>query len=159
MFKTGFQNLTKLTLRTLFSDISRLGYVGTTVETMEQVISSPSERLSSSVYPINYKLVLEPNLETGEIFQGNVVIKVNVKEKKNYICLHANLLEISDVKVFKDDKTAVPVDKFNLMPKIEQLQVNLAEPIGKGIYILDVTFTGKLSGFLGLYSTYTNANR
>lgn len=158
MYKTGFQNLIKLTGRAL-PVISRSGYVGTVVQTMEQVASCPLERLSTSVLPLNYKLVLEPDLETGEKFKGNVVIKVNVKEKKNYICLHANLLEITGVKVFKDDKTAVPVAKFNLIEKAEQLQVNLAEPIGKGIYIMDLDYMGTLSGFLGFYSTYTKGNR
>lgn len=158
MYKTGFLNLTKFPLRALRA-IRRSGYVGSTVKKMEKVISCTWERLSPSVYPLNYKLVLEPDLETGEKFKGNVVIKVNVKETRNYICLHANLLEIHGVKVFKDDKTAVPVSKFNLIPKVEQLQVDLAEPIGKGNYIMDVDFKGNLSGFLGLYSTYTKADR
>lgn len=164
MYKSSFQNLTKFTLRALrtteqLRTVSRSAHVSTSVEKMEQVTSSPPERLSSSVHPLNYKLVLEPNLETGEKFKGNVVIKINVKEKKNDIYLHANLLEICNVKVFKDDKTTVPVAKFYIIPKVEQLQVHLAEPIDRGIYIMDVDFTGKLSGFLGLYSTYTRPDR
>lgn len=158
MYKTGFQNLTKFSLKAL-RDISWSRYVGTTTETMEPMTYNPSERLSSSVRPLNYKLVLEPNLDNGKEFIGNVVIKINVKENTGYIRLHANLLEISDVKVFKDDQTAVPVTKFNLMQKVEQLEIEFARPIGKGIYLMHVDFKGFLSGFLGLYSAYTKGNR
>lgn len=158
MYKTGFQILTKFTLQTL-RNIRRSVNFSTMVETMEKDTFSPSERLSPSVRPLNYKLHLEPDLATGESFKGNIVIKVNVEEKKNSISLHANLLEITDVKVFKEDKIAVPVAKFNLIPKVEQLQIDLAELIDKGIYNINVDFTGKLTGFLGLYSTSTKADR
>lgn len=157
MYITGFHNFTKFTLRRLYS-VSRSGKLGTTVKTMEKILS-PSERLTSSVQPLNYKILLEPDLETGKKFIGNVVIKVNVTETKHDICLHANLLEIREVKLFKDDQTAVPVARFKLVPKVEQLQVVLADPIDKGTYNINVDFKGDLTGFIGFYAAYTKDDR
>lgn len=157
MYKSCFKNIIKFQLQGLCS-MSQSEKKVSTVKTMAKVLS-PSDRLSSYVHPVNYKIVLEPNLESGNKFKGNVVIKVNVTDRKDDICLHSNLLEISNVKVSKNGKTPVPVTRFQLVPKVEQLQIILAEPIEKGIYNIDVDFWGDLSGFVGFYASYPKEDR
>lgn len=110
------------------------------------------ERLSSLVRPVNYKLLLKPNLDTG-IFQGNVKINIVIKQEKNYVNLHSKFLDISKVQVFRGDRE-IPVFKYMEVEKLEQLLIEFNDPLSPGSYQIDIDFEGKLTQkIVGFYSS------
>ncbi|GBP93587.1 Endoplasmic reticulum aminopeptidase 2 [Eumeta japonica] len=91
---------------------------------MEKPSAEISERLSKSVIPQNYKIILNPDLEAGT-FSGNVNIRVDIKDERDHIRLHTKFLQIQNVK--------------NITP---------------GIYDIDIGFTGILTNkFIGFYAS------
>ncbi|GBP96318.1 Glutamyl aminopeptidase [Eumeta japonica] len=64
---------------------------------MEKPSAEISERLSKSVIPQNYKIILNPDLEAGT-FSGNVNIRVDIKDERDHIRLHTKFLQIQNVK-------------------------------------------------------------
>ncbi|KAI5638874.1 peptidase family m1 domain-containing protein [Phthorimaea operculella] len=112
-----------------------------------------SDRLSSLVQPVNYKLKLHPDLVTGG-FKGSVHIDVCVKEQKNYIQLHTKFLDINDVKVYKGDQE-VPVMKYLEVKQIEQLLIHFDSPLCAGKYQICVDFSGDLTrNIVGFYLSH-----
>lgn len=111
-----------------------------------------SERLSPLVRPVNYKLELRPNLDTGT-FQGCVKIEVTVKQERNHINLHANFLNIVDVKVYKGVDEVI-VSKFLEVKQLEQLFIYFESSLSSGTYKIHIDYTGDLTrNIVGLYSS------
>ncbi|KAI8422428.1 hypothetical protein MSG28_006268 [Choristoneura fumiferana] len=116
------------------------------------------ERLSSLVRPVNYKLILRPNLDTG-VFSGNVKINIVLKQEKNFVNLHSNLLDISKVQVFRGDRE-IPVFKYIEVKQLEQILIEFSEPLSPGSYQIDIDFSGKLTKkIVGFYSSNLKNNK
>ncbi|CAH2108175.1 unnamed protein product [Euphydryas editha] len=116
-----------------------------------------SERLSLLVRPSHYKLLLNPDLKTG-LFQGNVKIDVNFKDKKNFLSLHTKFLDINDVKVYKD-VTEINVAKFLEIKSLEQLLILFDNDLSPGNYLLCIKFNGNLTrNIVGFYLSHLKNN-
>lgn len=116
------------------------------------------ERLSSLVRPVNYKLILRPNLDTG-VFSGNVKINIVLKQENNFVNLHSNLLDISKVQVFRGDRE-IPVFKYIEVKQLEQILIEFNEPLSPGSYQIDIDFNGNLTKkIVGFYSSNLKNNK
>lgn len=117
-----------------------------------------SERLSLSIRPSHYQLLLNPDMKTG-LFQGNVKIDVNLEDKKNFLSLHTKFLDINDVKVFKG-VTEIPVIKFLENKYLEQLLIQFDSDLSPGNYQLSIKFNGNLTrNIVGIYLSHLKNNR
>ncbi|CRK88819.1 CLUMA_CG002671, isoform A [Clunio marinus] len=114
-------------------------------------------RLSESVFPIYYDLLLHPDLTPGELggdFNGAVKITLNITEETDVIVLHSHELTILSVN-FSTPDMGVIESTYELLPEMEQLKVKLDSniPIGDE-YILDIDFEGSLRDkIVGFYSS------
>lgn len=117
-----------------------------------------SERLSSRVKPVNYKLKLIPRMDEAT-FLGNVDISIKVKESRKYLALHSKFLDIKDVKIVKGGKD-VPVSKFVEMKQVEQLLIYCDETLDTGDYNVVIDFTGSLTNnHVGFYLSLLEGDR
>ncbi|CAG9785493.1 unnamed protein product [Diatraea saccharalis] len=136
----------------------RINYSGSLNLTMESSKIKLSERLSSLVRPTHYNLFLRPDLKTGH-FEGKVKIDITTKEEKNYINLHTKFLDITSVKVFKNDEE-IEVVKYNEIKQIEQILINFDKTLDRGVYKIEIDFNGDLTqSFVGFYLSRLNNNR
>ncbi|GIY28682.1 glutamyl aminopeptidase [Caerostris extrusa] len=116
-------------------------------------------RLSKTVVPVHYDLLLHPDLKT-DTFSGTVTIAVNVTKLTKHFVVHAYRLTILEVQV--DDvqqNHAVPVEKQFAYNPHEYLVVSTEERVKPGSYKLRFKFGGTLNGsIIGFYkSRYKNA--
>ncbi|GIX84866.1 glutamyl aminopeptidase [Caerostris darwini] len=116
-------------------------------------------RLSKTVVPVHYDLLLNPDLKT-DTFSGTVTIAVNVTKLTKYFVVHAYRLTILEAQV--DDvqqNHAVPVEKQFAYNPHEYLVVSTEERVKPGPYKLRFKFGGTLNGsIIGFYkSRYKNA--
>lgn len=111
------------------------------------------ERLSSAIRPTHYSLTLNPNLKTG-LFEGHVCIDIRVTQDQNSIVLNTKFLDISDVKLFKNDDE-LPIAKFLEVLSLEQLLIHLNSSLPSGLYQLKIKFNGNLTrNIVGLYLSH-----
>lgn len=109
-----------------------------------------SERLSQLIRPVNYKLKLQPDLETGK-FHGKASINVIIKHERDNLCLHTKFLCIKDVKV-RSGQIEVPVQKYFEIESLEQLYIQLDKNINAGSYDINIEFSGDLTrNIVGFY--------
>jgi len=83
----------------------------------KKVKSKKSVRLSDNVLPIRYDLVIKPDLETF-VFEGEEIIKIEIKEKTNKITLHSKNLEVEKV-ILKNKKEEQFASKISYDSKNE----------------------------------------
>src|SRR5579871_1539894 len=60
-----------------------------------------NHRLTKNIYPINYKLELEPNLRNFT-FSGKVKISIDICESTNKMALHSKNLKIKTASIQKN---------------------------------------------------------
>ncbi|XP_014289059.1 aminopeptidase A isoform X2 [Halyomorpha halys] len=115
-------------------------------------------RLPKDVLPQHYYLFIHPDLVEGT-YNGNIVIDVKVCEPTMYILLHQTNLSIKATKLLKNDRE-IPIETTFAYTKNHYWVIKLASLLEEGLYVLSLSFKGKLgTGTLGLYkSTYVNAN-
>ena len=70
---------------------------------MAAVSKKPFQRLPTKVKPVNYELVLKPDLQAFK-FEGNVKITVEVKEAVKEVKLNAADLEFKEVSFQEEGK-------------------------------------------------------
>lgn len=117
-----------------------------------------SERLSYLVRPVNYNVILHPDLESGK-FSGSVKIDTVVKQEKSYLNLHTKLLNITDVKVFQNDRE-VTIRKYSEVKQLEQLMIQFENVLQPGRYQININFNGDMTHkIVGLYSSRLNNDR
>ena len=113
-------------------------------------MSTKSYNLSENIIPSHYKLLLKPNLESGE-FIGTVDIDISVKNETYYIELNSLELDIKNCEItstqeYKNQPKNIIVDNEK-----ERLNIEFIKPL-KGSYKLHIEFSGKLNDLLhGFY--------
>lgn len=129
----------------------------TTVK-MANCVTKKSERLSTSVTPVHYNLLLHPDLKSG-LFQGSVQIDSKLLEERDNIKLNTHLLDIQSVKVFNQDKL-VPLARFFEDNELEQLVIEFQGSVSSGDYKICVDFNGSLTkSIVGFYLSRLHGNR
>lgn len=111
-----------------------------------------TSRLSKSVVPTNYKLVVEPDLTLG-VFSGSEKIQVHVLDSRDEIFLNAVGLNIKSATIIRRSKEfhehrkgkeikSIAV-KITPLPSTEQIKLKAAEILVPGTYDIDLSFSGK----------------
>ncbi|CAF4848183.1 unnamed protein product [Pieris macdunnoughi] len=109
-----------------------------------------SERLSPLIHPVNYKLKLNPDLESGK-FLGEVSINVIVDGERDNFSLHTKFLHIKDVKV-TSGHNEITVQKYFEIKSLEQLYIQFDKNIHVGSYDINIEFSGDLTrNIVGFY--------
>ncbi|CAG9805385.1 unnamed protein product [Chironomus riparius] len=119
-------------------------------------------RLPNDSYPISYDIFLVTDIHKGNFdFQGNVMIKTEIKEATNKITLHYRQIEIKLVTVFVAEPLE-PIDgtSFDLIPSHEFLVINLPRIFEVGSELLiHIGYSGRLrddgAGFY--WGSYNNS--
>ncbi|GBM98759.1 hypothetical protein AVEN_73185-1 [Araneus ventricosus] len=115
-------------------------------------------RLSKTVIPVHYDLLLHPDLETDTFF-GAVEITTNVTKDTRHFVVHAYKLTVRDVRVVdvQRDKEVALAKQFVYSPH-EYFVVTLEDQVKVGTYRLKYEFAGTLNGtIIGFYkSRYKN---
>ncbi|XP_067838981.1 endoplasmic reticulum aminopeptidase 2 [Heptranchias perlo] len=114
-------------------------------------------RLPDRITPVQYALLIHPNLTTLN-FTGLARIQVFVSQETSSIILHSKHLEITKatIALTKDGVTHPESNLYILeYPPHEQIALETAEPLGIGKkYIINIYYTAKLSdGFDGFYKS------
>ncbi|XP_047509219.1 glutamyl aminopeptidase isoform X1 [Pieris napi] len=111
-------------------------------------------RLSRDVRPLNYTLILWPDLER-RCFKGQVTIRMRVLRPTTNIEVHVKNLSINYVDFNDDANRFVQINTTNLIPKREVYEVQFGHnEISEGVYKLTLNFTGKLdTGIVGFYQS------
>ncbi|CAF4848174.1 unnamed protein product [Pieris macdunnoughi] len=111
-------------------------------------------RLSRDVRPLNYTLMLWPDLERKS-FKGHVTIRIRVLRPTTNIEVHVKNLSINYVDFNDDANRCVQINTTNIIPKREVYEVQFGHnEITEGVYKLTLNFTGKLdTGIVGFYQS------
>ena len=113
-------------------------------------MSTKSYNLSENIIPSHYKLLLKPNLESGE-FIGTVDIDISVKNETYYVELNALELDIKNCEIISMQEDNNHPKRFTLDNEKERLNIEFMNPL-KGSYKLHIEFSGKLNDLLhGFY--------
>ncbi|KAF8795593.1 Glutamyl aminopeptidase like protein [Argiope bruennichi] len=111
-------------------------------------------RLSKSVIPLHYDLLLHPDLDT-DTFSGTVEITTNVTQETRHFIVHAYKLSVRNVRVVdvRSDKEVPLVKQFVYSPH-EYFVVATEEKVKVGTYRLKYEFAGTLNGtIIGFYKS------
>ncbi len=104
-------------------------------------------RLSESIYPLNYNLFFEPDLENFT-FKGKVEIEIKILKPASRIILHSSELKIKSAKIFNNSKELIP--RIKTEEKNETLTLMLSNNINNHA-VIEIEFQGvlndKLAGF------------
>ena len=104
-------------------------------------------RLDRNVIPLEYDLHLTLNADQLG-FHGIVEIKVDVRATCSQIRLHARDLTITRLHIGKLRPEIIPDET------LEEVVIELSEPLFPGIYILDIEYSGSVQdGQTGLYKS------
>ena len=111
-------------------------------------------RLPKSVEPINYRLTLNPNMDTYT-FEGSEMITIRVKETIQNITLHSHNLNIHEVTLKNSMNQSIPiVSTDNTLDKRELLIIDLEYTIHREYYKLFILFSGRLDKkIVGFYES------
>lgn len=121
-------------------------------------------RLPSTVKPIHYDLYLHPDLKKGT-FDGRVSILIEILEKRSFIVLHQQDLNIDWVGLYKHELNTKLNSKFQTLKKLEikesysvsDKQFFVVVPdndLDVGRYDLKLSFNGSMQNkIFGLYSS------
>ncbi|GAB6019205.1 hypothetical protein CHUAL_000819 [Chamberlinius hualienensis] len=118
--------------------------------------NSPWEsiRLPRNALPIQYQIVLHPNLTTNQ-FKGVCRILVNVTSPTRYFVLHSLNLNITNVKVSENTSDGRPliVDEMFEFTENEYLILNMTGELTTGNYIIELDYIGNMAEekLFGLY--------
>lgn len=133
-------------------------FLRSTTVNMTNCVTKKSERLSPSLLPVHYNLLLHPDLKTG-LFQGSVEIDIKLLEGKDIVKLNTQFLEILNVKVLSQGKL-VPVSRFFEDKELEQLVIEFVNSASAGNYQISVDFSGCLTkNIVGFYLSQFKGNR
>ncbi|CAK1540454.1 unnamed protein product [Leptosia nina] len=116
-------------------------------------------RLSRNVKPLNYKLMLWPDLKE-KTYQGQVAIKLSVTEPTKVVEVHKKhlLIQIMTLKNAKGENVVINNNNTDETREVFRMEFN--DELPQGDYELTLNFTGKLdNGIVGFYeSTIRNGN-
>lgn len=108
-----------------------------------------SIRLEEHIRPINYKLILHPDIPCS-VFEGSEIIKIKVEKEVKTITLHSKDIKIEKVE-YKSGKYKQPSTKINYDTKKETVTFYFKNKIKKGNGELYIVFSGiindRLRGF------------
>uniref|UniRef100_A0A1W7RAI9 Aminopeptidase n=1 Tax=Hadrurus spadix TaxID=141984 RepID=A0A1W7RAI9_9SCOR len=106
-------------------------------------------RLSRSVYPLKYNLLLWPDLQKGT-FTGKVNITVDVSDYRTHFIVHSVKLNITKSGIYKNGTPLDVKKRFDYQPN--EFFVLETEKVEPGLYVLSYEFKGSLlNGILGFY--------
>lgn len=113
-------------------------------------------RLPKDVQPLNYDVYLVPNFIEG-VFTGRNNITINLKDRRNHLIVHSNLLNITTVRLFDGKGNEIEVLDHHA-DLIHQLHVvDLDDSLQPGLFYLYFEFGGNLTNRVGFYrSSYHN---
>lgn len=117
-------------------------------------------RLSKSIIPEHYQIELCPDLEQFT-FDGNVEIKLTIKDKVDCIVLNAIELEIFETQIENLVNQAETYQGTNTLDEtLERATICFTRPLEPGQWLLKIKFSGILNDKLhGFYrSTYKDAD-
>ncbi len=113
-----------------------------------------ADRLPTSVVPVHYDLVLQPDLAAAQ-FVGSVGIEVSVQRRTSEILLHAVDLEISEASVEQSGHPMEP--QVVLQPDQQRIRLDFEEPLQPGPARIFLRFDGHLDDSLrGFYRGSSN---
>lgn len=105
------------------------------------------------IIPLNYRLTLSP--ETSEkVFNGLIIILVNVKKPTQRIILHSNKLNITNITVQRNESSLL-IKSFEITTDDREfLFIDLNNELKEGIYDIAIEFWGRLDdGIIGFYGS------
>jgi len=110
------------------------------------------ERLPQTIVPTHYDLTIQPHLDTFK-FNGDVNIRLKIKEPTDKVVLYANELEVDNAKVKSsssgEQKGTIDYDKEG-----ERITVNFEKKLERGDYQLLLKFVGEINNRMrGFYRT------
>ena len=116
---------------------------------------SDSARLTRTVLPISYGLLIETDAEMDR-FTGRVTINLEVMEQTSTVVLHAKELDVELVRLSQHDD--VVAAELTADPKTERIIIRTERPLVEGQATLQLRFDGEVSrGLLGYYrSTFVD---
>lgn len=123
---------------------------------MKKIMESLTFRLPKAISPVNYNILLHPNLTT-EMFNGNVKIDFTVSEKVPFVVLHTKALNITKTKLMRqltNGLEGINVKNTFEYEKFEQFVIEPEVSLDVGNYTVELDFDGSTKGKLtGFYSS------
>jgi len=108
-------------------------------------------KLTRSVVPINYDLVLQPDLEKFT-FSGHETLELEVIDPTNEIVLNAIELEVNFQRLVTSDNTSIAAPTVTIDEELERVSFLFAEELQPGKVFMDLAFQGILNDQLrGFY--------
>ncbi|CAH0407055.1 unnamed protein product [Chilo suppressalis] len=116
-------------------------------------------RLPKHVIPLNYKLLLRPNMG-NKTFSGKVNIKIHITEPTKNITIHSNKLDISSVKLKRKKREIIIASTIRTNDDREFFIIELGHEIEINNYELILVFTGRLDrGYVSFYQSTLKSGR
>ncbi|MFA6386156.1 MAG: M1 family metallopeptidase [Candidatus Paceibacterota bacterium] len=111
-----------------------------------------SIRLEEHIRPINYKLILHPDIPYS-VFEGSETINIKIEKEVNTITLHSKDIKIKKVE-YKSGKFKQLSTKINYDAKKETVTFHFKNKIKKGNGELSIIFSGIINdGLRGFYKS------
>jgi puromycin-sensitive aminopeptidase len=108
-------------------------------------------KLSRLVLPLNYDLVLQPDLEKFT-FSGHETLELEVVEPTNEIVLNASELEIEFQRLVASNNTVVGAATMTVDEDLERVSFHFEDELQPGKVLMDLAFRGTLNDQLrGFY--------
>lgn len=131
-------------------------YVDSVLKKLEKEVNML--RLPKTTAPISYKIDLKTtNLHLGSrLYDGEVTIKIVVKEVTDRIMMHAKDQQITELEVFESDKiTPVKLIEYTMYGPADTLTIHLMNNVMPGSeYIVNIKFSTQLrTSGSGFYQT------
>lgn len=133
---------------------------------MDKLFLSNKYRLSSTLYPERYNVILRPDIENGT-FEGKVQIYIRIENDTIPIILNSHNLNISNVKVFRNYagsnnyNESIELNYMNEQLVSQQLRIYLRSEVKNAENIMaEIDFNGILNDDMeGFYrSSYLDNN-
>lgn len=121
---------------------------------------SSTHRLPDYVKPIHYAIKIMPLLkEDNWTYDGESDIKIQIKQKSNFLVLYAKSLEIRDLITIENENGMHQSVNHKVDNETDLLTITFQEELSEGIYTLHLRYRGRVNDEAqGLYrSSYTDS--
>ncbi|CAK9804067.1 Aminopeptidase N [Anthophora plagiata] len=120
--------------------------LGNSVDTQADNSNELSYILPKVSKPLEYELVLEPDLENF-IFTGKATITLQVNSPTKNLTLNAKNLDINETSVtlVRDGDVKIPITNVVPLKQQEFLLIEVQDKLTEGKYVLTIEYTGELN--------------